>query len=98
MLQIPLSCFNLGPHVFHDVETIDNRHHSDLRAVLARPRAQGTHTNLGVRADARALPLDDLVITRRLGLFKRALDHVPPWFIGLIQATDKAPMDQAHQS
>ena len=57
--------------------------------VLARPKAQGTRTNFGVRADAKALPLDDLVATRRLGLVKRALDHAPPWFVGLLQATDR---------
>ena len=59
--------------------------------VLARPKAQGSRTNLGVRADARALPLDDLVATRRLTLAERALDHAPPWFMGLLQATDRAP-------
>ena len=53
--------------------------------------AQGARTNLGVRADAKDLPLDDLVATRRLGLVKRALDHAPPCFIGLIQAIDRAP-------
>ena len=59
--------------------------------VLARPNVQRAHTNLGVRADAKALPLDDLVAARRLGLVKRALDHAPPLFIGLIQVTDRAP-------
>ena len=72
-------------------KAIDSKYHSGLRMVLARPKAQGTRTNLGVRADAKALPLDDLVATRRLGLVKRALDHAPPWFIGLLQATDRAP-------
>ena len=59
--------------------------------VLARPMAQGARTNLGVRADAKDLPLDDLVATRRLGLVKRALDHAPPWFIGLVQELTKLP-------
>ena len=72
-------------------KAIDNKYHSGLRMVLARPKAQGARTNLGVRADAMALPLDDLVATRRLGFAKRALDHAPPWFMGLIQSTDRAP-------
>ena len=77
---------------------IDNRYHACLEMVLARPKVHGALTKLGVRADAKALPLDDLVTTRRLGLLKRALDHAPHWFIGLIQATDRAQLGQTHQS
>ena len=63
--------------------------------VVAGPKVHGARTNLGVRADAKALPLDYFVTTRRLGLMKRALDHAPHWFVGLIQATDRAPRSWA---
>ena len=60
-----------------NLKAIGNRYHAGLIMVLARPKVQGARTNLGVRADAQALALDDLVAARRLGLVNRALDHAP---------------------
>ena len=76
-------------------KAIDNRYRANPRMVLARPKVQGARTNLGVKADAKALPLDDFFTTRRLGLMKRALDSAPQCCIGLIQATDRAPRSWA---